>query len=50
MVAGLALLSQDLNEEYVDGASSLTLMHDHQYDPLVSDRNHVICSQPMTPE
>jgi hypothetical protein len=49
-VAGLASLSQDLDEEYADGASCLSLIPGHWYDPLVRDRIRAICSQPTTPE
>ena len=49
-VAGLASLSQDLDDEYVDGASCLSLILGHWYDPLVRDRNRAIRSQSATPE
>jgi hypothetical protein len=49
-VAGLASLSQELDEEYADGASCLSLMHDHRYDHLLHDRDHAIRAQSTTPE
>ena len=51
-VAGLVSLLQDLDKEFPDGASCLTLMHGdgHWYDRLVRDRNHAIRSQSTTPE